>query len=156
MFISLALPSLVFANVVCLQFARCSGLDVLGKFSGFIKSSPEEAAEKEAALTECLRGLDAYLAEHGPFVGGASPCATDCAVMPRLYHMQVGAKHFRVGGLGEIIYGVGEGLELAAVCATGSLRSCFLRHCAAATVLGVLYGWHAFPNLYCVIHSAGV
>ena len=134
-----------------------SGLDVLGKFAGFIKSSPEEAAAKEAELVrarlhggcgtaaapglqpraaglpagqrflccggkgaaamaarpsapapadsrlpnlrppthtptpqvECLRGLDAHLAAHGPFIGGAAPCATDMAVWPRLYHMQV-------------------------------------------------------------------
>ena len=78
--------------------AACSGLDVLGKFGAFIKSSPEEAAEKEADLVECLRGLDAHLTAHGPFIGGAAPCATDCAVMPRLYHMQVGTKYFRVGG----------------------------------------------------------
>ncbi|EFN57582.1 hypothetical protein CHLNCDRAFT_143262 [Chlorella variabilis] len=71
------------------------GLDVLGKFGAFIKSSPEEAAEKEADLVECLRGLDAHLTAHGPFIGGAAPCATDCAVMPRLYHMQVGTKYFR-------------------------------------------------------------
>ena len=73
-----------------------SGLDVLGKFAGFIKSSAEEAAEKEAALVDCLRGLDAHLAAHGPFIGGAAPCATDCAVMPRLYHMKVATKYFRV------------------------------------------------------------
>lgn len=40
----------------------CSGLDVLPKFAGFIKSStPEEAAEKEAELVAALGELDAYL-----------------------------------------------------------------------------------------------
>lgn len=42
-----------------------------------------------APQVECLRGLDAHLAAHGPFIGGAAPCATDMAVWPRLYHMQV-------------------------------------------------------------------
>lgn len=42
----------------------CSGLDVLPKFAGFIKSStPEEAAEKEAELVATLGELDAYLGE---------------------------------------------------------------------------------------------
>ena len=71
---------------------------MLPKFRDFIKSSPEEAAAKEADLVTCLRGLDAHLAAQGPFIGGAAPCATDCAVMPRLYHLKVATKHFRVGG----------------------------------------------------------
>jgi glutathione S-transferase len=71
---------------------------VLPKFKNFITSSPEEAAAKEAELEACLRGLDAHLAANGPYIGGEAPCATDLAVMPRLYHMQVATKHFRVGG----------------------------------------------------------
>ncbi|KAI3438883.1 hypothetical protein D9Q98_001298 [Chlorella vulgaris] len=71
------------------------GLDVLPKFKNFITSNPEEAAAKEAELEACLRGLDAHLAASGPYIGGEAPCATDLAVMPRLYHMQVATKHFR-------------------------------------------------------------
>lgn len=63
---------------------------MLPKFRDFIKSTPEEAAAKEADLVACLKGLNDYLAEQGPYIGGEAPCATDCAVMPRLYHMQVG------------------------------------------------------------------
>lgn len=37
----------------------------------------------------CLKGLNDFLEQNGgPYIGGASPCATDCAVMPRLYHMK--------------------------------------------------------------------
>lgn len=71
------------------------GLDVLPKMRDFIKSSPEEAAAKEADLVACLKGLNDHLAAKGPFIGGAAPCATDCAVMPRLYHMQVATAYFR-------------------------------------------------------------
>jgi hypothetical protein len=71
-------------------------LDVLGKMKAFISSSPEEADEKEAALVECLRNLDRHLAAGGAYIGGAAPCSTDMAVMPRLYHMQVATQFFRV------------------------------------------------------------
>ncbi|PSC75758.1 putative beta-D-xylosidase 7 [Micractinium conductrix] len=71
------------------------GLDVLPKFRDFIKSSPEEAAAKEADLVACLRGLNDFLAAGGAYIGGERPCATDCAVMPRLYHMEVACKYFR-------------------------------------------------------------
>lgn len=38
----------------------------------------------------CLKGLNDFLEQNGgPYIGGANPCATDCAVMPRLYHMKV-------------------------------------------------------------------
>lgn len=78
---------------------------MLPKFRDFIKSSAEEAAAKEADLTACLRGVNEHLEAHGPFIGGAAPCATDLAVMPRLYHMQVATKHFRVRG--EVLHGAG-------------------------------------------------
>ena len=80
----------------------CSGLDILPKFAGFLKATPEEAAAKEAELLAALRALDAFLQAHGggPYIGGAAPCATDCSVMPRLYHMQVATKHFRVSMAG--------------------------------------------------------
>lgn len=56
--------------VLCLP-ALCSGLDVLPKFAGFIKSAtPEEAAEKEAELVAALGELDAYL--------GRLPQTVDC------------------------------------------------------------------------------
>ncbi|KAL4430131.1 hypothetical protein ABPG77_004913 [Micractinium sp. CCAP 211/92] len=72
------------------------GLDVLPKFRDFIKSSPEEAAAKEADLVACLKGLNDFLEQNGgPYIGGANPCATDCAVMPRLYHMKVATEYFR-------------------------------------------------------------
>ena len=135
----------------------CSGLDVLPKFAGFLKASPEEAATKEAELVACLRALNDHLgawgrvlhvmlhdgaaapgcasghsavqrevfsaaagpaaaadpcmpaalhpalpAAHGPFIGGAAPCATDCAVMPRLYHMKVGGAGWGGVGWGEV------------------------------------------------------
>ena len=47
-----------------------SGLDILPKFAGFIKSAtPEEAAEKEAELVAALGELDAYLGESGGWLG---------------------------------------------------------------------------------------
>lgn len=45
----------------CRACPHCSGLDVLPKFAGFLKSSPEEAAAKEGELVACLQGLDAHL-----------------------------------------------------------------------------------------------
>ena len=88
-----------------LVFVAGSGLDVLPKFRDFIKSSPEEAAAKEADLVACLRGLNDFLAAGGAYIGGERPCATDCAVMPRLYHMEVGS-----GGVGAREMGVGSGV----------------------------------------------
>jgi len=112
---------------------------VLPKFRDFIKSTPEEAAAKEADLVACLKGLNDYMAEKGPYIGGEAPCATDCAVMPRLYHMQVsGSAHAGLGGWpggfgrgragSAVLLGEGKGGVLGDVCA-GAVAQVGLRCC---------------------------
>lgn len=71
------------------------GGDVFPAFRDFIKSSDAEEAEKEAALVAALTALNEHLAASGPFVGGESVTATDCSLMPKLYHMKVATKHFK-------------------------------------------------------------
>lgn len=50
-------------------------------FVGFLKSSGDEAAEKEAALSEQLKQLDTYLAENGPYLGGEEMKAADAMLV---------------------------------------------------------------------------
>lgn len=73
------------------------GSAVLGAFKNFAEAEDNAtAAEKETALRACLDELEAYLQEKGgPFIGGVTPCAADCSLMPKLYHMTVVMDHFR-------------------------------------------------------------
>jgi hypothetical protein len=41
--------------------------------------------------------VDKYLAAHGPFFGGAKLNALDASMAPKMYHLQVALKHFKVG-----------------------------------------------------------
>ncbi len=43
-----------------------------------------------------LTSLNDYLNQHGPYVGGANVCATDLSLAPKLYHLRVALKHFKV------------------------------------------------------------
>lgn len=47
-------------------------------------------------MTE-LRALNEYLSSHGPYVGGASVCATDLSLAPKLHHMDVALRELRGG-----------------------------------------------------------
>jgi glutathione S-transferase len=74
------------------------GLPIFGAFKEFAKAeTEEEAKEKEAALVSALEELDTYLQKTNPYIGGDSPCSTDLLIMPRLYHLKIALKHFRVG-----------------------------------------------------------
>lgn len=42
-----------------------------------------------------------YAASQGPLFGGKSLNATDCAVAPKLYHVLVALKHYKVSGAGQ-------------------------------------------------------
>jgi len=73
------------------------GLPIFGAFKEFAKAeTEEEAKEKEAALVAALEELDTYLQKTNPYIGGDSPCSTDLLIMPRLYHLKIALKHFRV------------------------------------------------------------
>lgn len=61
-----------------------------------------------AVQVAALTALNEYLSKEGPYVGGASVCATDLSLAPKLYHLRVALKHFKArrcyggweGGLG--------------------------------------------------------
>lgn len=71
------------------------GLDLFPAFVQFLKSSAEEAPEKEANLIKSLTALEEHLKSNGPFIGGSQVCATDLNVMPKLYHCREALKHFK-------------------------------------------------------------
>lgn len=50
-------------------------------FVGFLKSSDEEAADKEAAFMEQLNQLEAYLSANGPYLGGDQLKAPDAMLV---------------------------------------------------------------------------
>lgn len=73
------------------------GNAIFGAFKDFAKSSSEEAADKEHALLAALQELEEYLTKNGgPYIGGATPCAADVSLMPKLHHMKIALEHFRV------------------------------------------------------------
>ena len=72
------------------------GNSILGAFKNFAKSTDEDKAEKEAEFVAVLEEIEEYLKGNGgPYIGGAQPCATDVALMPRLYHARTALEHFR-------------------------------------------------------------
>jgi len=76
------------------------GLNILPAFKDFLKAQGDtENAEKEAALRAALQALEDHLTSTtgGPFIGGKHPCATDVAVMPRLYHAREALKGLKNG-----------------------------------------------------------
>lgn len=76
------------------------GLNILPAFKDFLKAEGvAENAEKEAALRAALQALEDHLTSttRGPFIGGKQPCATDVAVMPRLYHAREALKGLKNG-----------------------------------------------------------
>lgn len=66
------------------------------------------ARPQEAALTKALDALEAHVAAGGPFVGGDSVGATDCSLMPKLYHLQARCSVADFSGLPRL---TGEGVE---------------------------------------------
>lgn len=67
-------------------------------FVGFFKASGADESEKEAALVAELTGLaDALKASGGPYIGGASPNATDMSVAPKVHHMMLALEGIKVG-----------------------------------------------------------
>eukprot|EP00887_Chlorella_sp_A99_P000793 scaffold5.g793.t1 len=74
------------------------GGDVFPAFVQFLKApgGSEEEGEKRAKLEAALSALNDFLAANGkPYTGGASVTATDCALVPKLYHMEVALGHFK-------------------------------------------------------------
>lgn len=53
-------------------------------FVGFLKSSGEEAADKEAAFLEQLKQLETYLSANGPYLGGEQLKAPDAMLVRSL------------------------------------------------------------------------
>jgi glutathione S-transferase len=78
-----------------MQGAGDAGGAVFGAFKDFAKAGDAEAAAKEAALVAALREMEEHLRAGGPYVGGATPNATDVSLMPKLYHATVALRHFR-------------------------------------------------------------
>jgi len=76
-------------------FSPCSGSDVFPAFAAFLKAPPGDPEGKEAALVAALRSLCAHLSTRGPWLGGAALGQADCALAPKLHHMQVALRHFK-------------------------------------------------------------
>lgn len=66
-------------------------------FVALLKADGADEAEKEAALLAELQGLaDALKASGGPYIGGASPNATDMSVAPKVHHMLLALEGIKV------------------------------------------------------------
>lgn len=61
----------------------------------YLKSSGEEEAAKKETLHTALKALDSHLASSGPWLGGATIGQADCALAPKLLHMQVALREFK-------------------------------------------------------------
>jgi chloride intracellular channel protein 1 len=58
-------------------------------------AKPEEVNEKKGAFVAELTKLNNFLAQGGPFFGGAHLDATDASLAPKLYHALVALGHFK-------------------------------------------------------------
>lgn len=65
-------------------------------FPAFVQYLKTGLDEKKDELIAQLKALDEYLAANGPFLGKETPCAADMSLIPKLYHMKVALKHYRV------------------------------------------------------------
>lgn len=65
-------------------------------FPAFVQYLKTGSDEKKDELIAQLKALDEYLAANGPFLGKETPCAADMSLIPKLYHMKVALKHYRV------------------------------------------------------------
>ncbi len=45
---------------------------------------------------QSLKEIDEYMQDHKAYLGGDRPNAVDCTIAPRLYHIQVAMKEFKV------------------------------------------------------------
>ena len=45
---------------------------------------------------QSLKEIDEYIQNHSAYLGGDRPNAVDCAIAPRLYHIQVAMKELKV------------------------------------------------------------
>lgn len=88
-----------------------SGSDVFPAFVAFLKASGEDEAAKKETLHTALKTLDAHLAASGPWLGGASLGQADCALAPKLHHMQVALREFKGWALPADVRRVGAYLE---------------------------------------------
>jgi glutathione S-transferase len=60
-----------------------------------IRAGATEAGGAKAALTSELHRVERLLAASGgPWLGGCTPCAADCSLLPKLLHMDVAARHY--------------------------------------------------------------
>ena len=75
------------------------GMPVLGAWKAYAKAEGSEENEKTLKeLMDVLTELEAYLADK-EYIGGSEPCASDLAVVPRLYHMEIALDHFKVSDM---------------------------------------------------------
>ena len=74
----------------------CSGL--LGAVAQLItlgdKHDAAALGAQAAAVGAELAKIEELLAEGGPWLGGEQLCAADCALLPKLLHMRVAARHY--------------------------------------------------------------
>ena len=72
-----------------------SGSDVFPAFVAYLKAGPDDEAAKQETLHAALKALDAHLASAGPWLGGGAVGQADCALAPKLHHMQVALAAFK-------------------------------------------------------------
>lgn len=74
------------------------GMGIFGAFKEFAKAekNTEDEKEKEKKLVSELEEVNEFLKTTNPYLGGDSPCSTDLLVMPRLHHLRIALKHFKV------------------------------------------------------------
>lgn len=70
------------------------GSKIFSTFIGFLKSKDPSDGTEQALLSE-LTAFDNYLKDNGPFVNGGKVSATDLALGPKLYHMEITLAHYK-------------------------------------------------------------
>ena len=74
----------------------CRATGIMPALPKYLKASGPEEASAQRDLKDQLTQLDGHLAKQGPWITGQNISAGDLALGPKLYHVQVACKHFKV------------------------------------------------------------
>ena len=78
------------------QAFACRATQIFPALPKYLQAGGSEEAEAQRDLKGQVTQLDSHLKSHGPWITGHSLSAGDLALGPKLHHVQVTCKHFKV------------------------------------------------------------
>ena len=81
---------------VLIAACACRATQIFPALPKYLKAGGPEEAEAQRDLKDQLTQLDSHLKSQGPWIMGHSLSAGDLALGPKLHHVQLTCKHFKV------------------------------------------------------------